>query len=76
MLQRGGKKMKLNESNTDRIIRVVLALVFFVLAFTLKGALVWLMGLLGVVMLVTAIVGFCPIYALFGISTCSVKTRV
>jgi hypothetical protein len=76
MLARGGKKMKLNESNTDRIIRVGLALVFFVLAFTLKGALVWLMGLLGVVMLVTATVGFCPIYALFGISTCSVKTRV
>lgn len=65
--------MKRNESNTDRIIRLVLAVVFFALAFTLNGALVWVVGLLGVIMLVTAAVGFCPLYALFGISTCSVK---
>ena len=65
--------MKTNEGNTDRIIRVVLAAVFIVLAFTLNGALVWVMGLLGAIMLVTAAVGFCPLYALFGISTCPVK---
>ncbi|MDX2005548.1 MAG: DUF2892 domain-containing protein [Meiothermus sp.] len=68
--------MKLNESNTDRIIRVVLAVVFFVLAFgPLSGIWAVVAGVLGVVMLGTAAVGFCPLYALFGINTCPVDQR-
>ena len=68
--------MKLNESNTDRIIRLVLAIVFFVLAFTMLSG-VWsiVAGVLGVVMLGTAAIGFCPLYALFGINTCPVDQR-
>lgn len=68
--------MKLNESNLDRIIRLVLAVVFFVLAFAVLGG-VWAIvaGVLGVVMLATAAVGFCPLYALFGINTCPLDQR-
>lgn len=68
--------MKLNESNTDRIVRFLLAIVFFVAAFALtSGVWAYLMGALGVVMLLTAAVGFCPLYALFGISTCPVSRK-
>ena len=68
--------MKLNESNTDRIIRVVLAVVFFLLAFTVTSGLwTFVAAALGVVMLGTAAVGFCPLYALFGINTCPVAQR-
>ena len=68
--------MKPNESNTDRIIRFLLAIVFFGVAFATGGVWAYVAGALGVVMLVTAAVGFCPLYALLGISTCPVSRKV
>lgn len=65
--------MKTNESSTDRLIRIVLAVVFVVLAVKFTGALSVVMWVLAAVMAVTAAVGFCPLYRLFGISTCKVK---
>lgn len=63
--------MKRNLSNTDRIIRVVLAAA---LAYLYFGGIVT--GTLGIVLLVlavvftfTAIVAFCPLYAPFKLST-------
>lgn len=68
--------MKPNEGTTDRIVRLVLAAVLFLLAFTLAGGVwVYVAAGLGVVMLFTAAIGFCPLYALFGISTCPVPQR-
>ena len=59
-----------NESSLDRIIRVVLAVVFFVLgAYVLTGALSIVAYVLGFIMLVTAATGFCLLYKLFGINT-------
>lgn len=63
--------MAKNESNTDRIIRVVLAVVLVVLAFYLN---LWWLGVIALVPLGTAAIGFCPLYRIFGISTCPVKT--
>ncbi|HSO13314.1 MAG TPA: DUF2892 domain-containing protein, partial [Anaerolineales bacterium] len=63
--------MKRNMSNTDRIIRVILAALFAYLYF---GGVVT--GTLGIILLVlagvftlTAVVAFCPLYAPFKIST-------
>lgn len=67
--------MKHNESNTDRIVRLVLAALFFIGAFTLSGLWAMALGILGVVMAATAAIGFCPLYALFGINTCPVDAR-
>ncbi|MDX2136860.1 MAG: DUF2892 domain-containing protein [Chloroflexota bacterium] len=61
---------KLNEGNTDRIIRVVLAVVIAGAGLYFQS---WL-GLLAIVPLATAAIGWCPIYSIFGISTCPVKT--
>jgi hypothetical protein len=63
--------MKRNMSNTDRIIRVVLAAVFAYLYFggVVTGALGVLLLVLGAVFLLTAVVAFCPLYAPFKIST-------
>ena len=63
--------MKRNMSNTDRIIRVVLAAVFAYLYFggVVTGALGILLLVLGAVLLLTAVVAFCPLYAPFKIST-------
>lgn len=66
--------MMTNEGTTDRIIRAVLGIVLFGLALTsLAGAMKIVALVLGVVMLGTAAVGFCPLYRLFGLSTCPVK---
>jgi hypothetical protein len=63
-------KMKVNEGTIDRVLRVIAGLVLVTLAAT--GTIgVW--GWIGVLPLVTGAVGFCPGYAIFGISSCPVK---
>lgn len=60
--------MLTNESPVDRVLRVVLGIV--VLSLVVIGPkTMW--GLLGLVPLLTGLVGFCPLYRLLGISTCS-----
>jgi hypothetical protein len=63
--------MKRNMSNADRIIRVVIAALFAYLYFggIITGVLGIVLVLLGGVFLLTAIVGFCPLYAPFKFST-------
>ncbi len=66
--------MTTNESSVDRIIRVVIGVVALIAAFAVGlssiGGIV--LAVVGAVMLVTAAVGFCPLYRVFGISTCKV----
>ena len=64
--------MKLNEGTIDRSLRVVIVLVLIGLAATGTVG-VW--GWIGVLPLVTGIVGFCPGYAIFGMSTCAAKKQ-
>jgi len=63
--------------SSDRIIRFIVAAIFIALYFT--GTVT---GILGIVLLVlagvfvlTSFVSFCPLYAPFGFSTCSVKSK-
>lgn len=65
---------KLNVGRPDRSVRVVIGLVLLTLAvFSLNGAWATVVGLLGIVLLGTGFFGFCPIYRLFGMSTCPVR---
>ena len=63
--------MKRNMSNLDRIIRIILAALFAYLYFggIVTGVFGIILLVLGVVFLLTSIVGFCPLYALLKIST-------
>jgi hypothetical protein len=63
--------MKVNESNMDRIIRVVIGLVLLVLYFagSVTGVLGILAVALGAILLLTGAVGFCPLYTLLKVST-------
>lgn len=59
-----------NESNTDRIVRVVIGV--FVLSFgllKLTGAAQIIAIIIGAIALITGLVGFCALYSLFGINT-------
>ncbi|MEQ1682736.1 MAG: DUF2892 domain-containing protein [Burkholderiaceae bacterium] len=61
---------KSNVGNIDRILRVVLGIAL--LAMTLTGTIgVW--GWVGVVPLLTAALGSCPLYTVLGLSTCPMK---
>jgi hypothetical protein len=62
--------MKINEGTLDRALRVIVGLVLIGLAATGKVA-AW--GWIGVLPLVTGVVGFCPAYAILGMSTCPMK---
>lgn len=63
--------MSRNEGTIDRVVRVLVGLVLLSLVFI--GPHTWL-GLLGVVPLVTGLVGFCPLYQAFGLRTRSSKS--
>jgi hypothetical protein len=67
--------MKTNESALDRIIRVVLglALGLMVLFNVVTGTAAIAVGTGAAIIFLTGAVGFCGIYALFGLSTCRVR---
>jgi hypothetical protein len=67
--------MKKNVSNTDRIIRLIVSaiLVALYLTNTVTGTLGMVFLVLAAVFTLTSILSFCPLYAIFGISTCEVR---
>ena len=59
-----------NEGTIDRALRVVFGLVVLSLVFVGPQT-AW--GWVGLVPLVTGLVGFCPLYSILGINTCSIR---
>ncbi|MDA0977682.1 MAG: DUF2892 domain-containing protein [Proteobacteria bacterium] len=62
--------MQQNVGSIDRVIRVIVGLAVIAAGVYFES---W-WGVVGLVPLGTAAIGWCPPYAMFGISTCSVKT--
>ncbi len=60
--------MKKNVGQTDRIIRIVVGIILLSLLFILDGGLKWI-GLLGIILIGSGIINFCPVYLPFGINT-------
>lgn len=63
--------MKLNMGTIDRAIRLVIAAIIAVLYFTgqITGTVAIVLGIVAVAFLVTSIIGWCPGYLPFRIST-------
>lgn len=61
---------KTNEGRIDRILRVVVGLALIALVF-IGPQTNW--GWIGLVPLITGLVGWCPAYTLLGIRTCPAK---
>jgi hypothetical protein len=61
-----------NEHPVDRLIRVVAGIALLSLVW-IGPQTAW--GWVGLVPLVTGLIGRCPLYRLFGISTCSIGKR-
>ncbi len=69
--------MKTNVGSTDKIIRIIAAVLFSVLFFTgtVAGTLGYVLLGLGGILLATSLISFCPIYSLVGMNTCSVQKK-
>jgi hypothetical protein len=66
----GNLTMSRNEGTMDRALRVIIGLVLVVMAARgLYTPWTWI----GVVPLLTGLVGLCPLYSLLGVSTCRVR---
>ena len=57
-----------NEGTTDRMLRIIFGLALLTLALVGPKT-PW--GFLGVIPLLTGLVGFCPLYRVLGVSTCA-----
>jgi hypothetical protein len=67
--------MTRNMGTTDRVLRALIGILALAGAFGLgwfTGWMVWAAAAVGVIMLVTAAVGVCPLYRLVGVNTCSI----
>ena len=64
-----------NVGMIDKIIRIVLAIVLIYLDFSEKvtGGFSWVLSVIAIVLLITAIIGHCPLYKLIGMNTCPAK---
>jgi len=67
--------MKKNMSSADRLVRVIIAAIIATLYLTnvISGTLGLVLLILAGVFVATSLISFCPLYAIFGVSTCSVK---
>ena len=66
--------MGANVGGIDRVLRIIVGLALIGWALNLfpgiEGS-AW--GWIGVVPLLTALIGFCPLYRIIGVNTCGVK---
>jgi len=69
--------MKKNMGNVDRAIRIIIAALLAILYFTnvISGTLGLILLVLAGVFVLTSLISFCPLYAPFGIKTCSAKSE-
>jgi hypothetical protein len=63
--------MKKNMGTTDKVVRILVAIVFLVLYLTnqISGTTAIVLLVLAGIFLLTSIAGFCPLYLPFGLST-------
>ncbi len=64
--------MKANVGNLDRALRAVIGIVLLVLYFngTVMGTLGVVLAVVGLVLILSALLKWCPIYRVLGMSTC------
>lgn len=69
--------MKNNMGLTDRVVRVIIAAIIGILYFSgiLSGTLGIVLLVVAAVFVLTSLLGFCPLYAPFGLNTCAFKKQ-
>ena len=69
--------MKKNMGNTDKMIRIVAALVIAILYFTniISGTLGIILLVAAGIFVLTSLINFCPLYTIFGVRTCPIEKK-
>ena len=69
------KYMKANMGTADKFIRVLIGVLIAVLYYlnVISGTTAIIILAIGIVLLITSLVSFCPLYTLLGINTCKRK---
>lgn len=67
--------MKKNMGGLDKIIRVIIAVIAGLLVYfeVVDGSLAYILLTITGVFVLTSLVGFCPLYGMFGINSCRAK---
>lgn len=65
----------INEGPWDRGIRIVVGIILLAVGLAYHPALAWLWDIIGAVLSVTGLVGFCLLYRIFGINTTGAEQR-
>jgi glucan phosphoethanolaminetransferase (alkaline phosphatase superfamily) len=63
-------KITKNIGEKDKKIRLFLGFLLLIASFGFSNILKWVFIVFGLVLIITALIGFCGIYTLFGINTC------
>ena len=71
--------MKKNEGNLDRIVRTILGITALIVALTVLDVMTGatfgvIVAAIGVILIISAIIGFCPMYKVIGLETCPLKS--
>ena len=63
--------MKINMGNTDKGIRIVLAIAIALLYYfnVIEGTLAYILMAVAIIFLLTSLISFCPLYKIFGFNT-------
>ncbi|MCS4536218.1 DUF2892 domain-containing protein [Corynebacterium sp. HS2168-gen11] len=65
--------MKKNEGQIDRALRAVAGVLLIIAGFLTTGAISIVFWVVGAILALTAALGFCPLYQIFGINTCKLN---
>ncbi len=63
--------MRTNEGTVDRVLRIIVGIALIAVGVWVveSQAAIWILTIVGIVLLVTGIIGWCGLYTLFGVST-------
>ncbi|HLN18684.1 MAG TPA: DUF2892 domain-containing protein [Patescibacteria group bacterium] len=64
--------MRVNIGEGDRVFRILSGIIIIALGMTYQSTLI----LLGMIILITGLIGWCPLYQLFKISTASIEEQI
>ena len=69
--------MKKNIGNGDRFLRIMIGIIalILVMANVVEGTMMWIALAIGISMVVTSSIQFCPMYSIFRFNTCKVKKK-
>ncbi|WP_298367285.1 DUF2892 domain-containing protein [uncultured Lutibacter sp.] len=69
--------MKKNMGNTDKTVRILIAILIAALYYTniINGTLAIILMAVGIIFLLTSLLNFCPLYTIFKINTCKISKK-